>query len=61
LFTTHQIDFACINLISATACLAEPELLNISFRWRVQAIEQQMHQVRSLRFGQAKYRLFDGG
>ena len=61
LFATHQTHFACVNVISAAARLTEPDILNISVRWRIQAIEQQMHQVRTLRLWQPKYRLFYGG
>ena len=60
LLAAYQTDFACINVISAAACLAKPDIPNFSFRWCVKAIGQQMRQVRALRLGQAKYGLFDG-
>jgi hypothetical protein len=37
LFATHQIDFACVNIVSAAARLTEPDILNIRARWRLRS------------------------
>lgn len=56
----YKLHLALVYFFGAALCLTESKLLDVCLRRLVQAIEEQVNQVRALLLGQLQHSLLEG-